>query len=94
MAQEIRKKLGKQTSTPGYIYGAKSFTSLHIFDSKQYMYNTINILHKTLDDCPDLGVLYLDSFFLSLDLLETETENIYILNLNQIKALVQTEREL
>lgn len=94
MAQEIRKKLGKQTGTPVYIYEAESFTLLHIFDSKQYMYNTISIHHKTLHDCIDLGVLYLDSFFLSLDLLETETENVYMLNLDQIKALVKTKREL
>nr|YP_005351177.1 orf966 [Peltigera malacea]AEK48305.1 orf966 [Peltigera malacea] len=92
MAQEIRKKLRKQRGTPVYIYEAESFTLLHIFDSKQYMYNTISIHHKTLHDCIDLGVLYLDSFFLSLDLLETE--NVYMLNLDQIKALVKTKREL
>lgn len=92
MDQEIRKKLRKQTGTTVYIYEAESFTLLHIFDSKQYMYDTISIHHKTLHDCIDLGVLYLDSFFLSLDLLETE--NVYMLNLDQIKALVKTKREL
>uniref|UniRef100_UPI0028D54682 hypothetical protein n=1 Tax=Peltigera ponojensis TaxID=162004 RepID=UPI0028D54682 len=94
VAQEIGKKLRKQTGTRVYIYEAERFTLLHIFDSKQYMYNTISIHHKTLHDCIDLGVLYLDSFFLSLDLLETETENVYMLNLDQIKALVKTKREL
>ena len=50
------------------------------------MYNTIGIHHKTLTDCLDLGTLYLDYFFLSIDLLETTSTN--TLSLDQIKMLV------
>lgn len=50
------------------------------------MYNTIGIHHKTLTDCLYLGTLYLDYFFLSLDLLETTSTN--TLSLDQIKMLV------
>ena len=46
IAQKIRKKLYKQKDTPIYIYKTESFTLLHIFDSNQYIYNTINILYK------------------------------------------------
>ena len=92
MTQEIREKLRKQRGTPIYVYEAENLTLLHIFDSKQYMYNKIGIHHKTLQDCLDTGTLYLNHFFLSLDLLESE--NIKFLTLDEIKTLVNLKREL
>ena len=92
MAQEIRERLRKERGSPVYIYDAETFTLLYIFESKQHMYNTINIHHKTLNDCLDLGNLYLDSLFLSADFLETVTIN--LLTLDQIKTLVVTKRDL
>ncbi len=92
MSQDIRQRLRKQRGTPIYIYEAETLNLLYVFDSKQYMYDTINIHYKTLQDCLDLGVLYLDSFFLSLDLLETDSAN--PLTLDKIKALVTVKREL
>ena len=56
------------------------------------MYNSINIHHKTLNDCLDLGTLYLDYFFLSLDLLETVSNN--LLTLYEIQTLVVSKRDL
>jgi hypothetical protein len=76
----------KQKGTPIYVYEAESLTLLYIFDSKQYMYDKISIHHKSLQDCLDIGTLYLDHFFLSLDLLETE--NIKLLTLDEIITLV------
>lgn len=92
MAQEIRERLRKQRGTPVYIYDVDTVTLLHIFYSKQHMYNTINIHHKTLNDCLDLGTIYLDCFYLSIDLLESITTN--LLTLDKIKSLVITKREL
>lgn len=92
MSIEIRERLRKQRGTPVYIYDMDSYTLLYIFDSKQYMYDTINIHHKTLNDCLDLGTLYLDSFFLSQDLLEIV--NTHLVTLDQIKTLVKTKRDL
>ena len=92
MTQETRNKLRKQRGTPVYVYQAESLTLLHVFDSKQYMYNEINIHHKSLQDCLDIGTLYLDYFFLSLDLLETE--DVKLLTLDEIKILVNIKREL
>jgi hypothetical protein len=91
MAQEMRNKMRKQKGTPIYIYEAESLTLLYIFDSKQYMYNKIGIHHKSLQNCLDIGTLYLDYFFLSLDLLETE--NIKLLTLDEIITLVNIKRE-
>ena len=92
MTKEIREILRKQRGTPVYIYDAETLTLLYIFESKQHMYNSINIHHKTLNDCLDLGSLYLDYFLLSIDLLETVNTN--LLTLDQIKTLVLSKRDL
>jgi len=68
MSQEMREQLRKQKGTPVFVYDANDFTLLYIFDSKQYMVNTINIHHKTLNDCLDNGQVYLDTFFLSYNI--------------------------
>lgn len=91
MPQEMREKLRKQRGTPVYVYEAESLTLLHIFNSKQYMYKKIGIHHKSLQDCLDIGNLYLNFFFLSLDLLETN--NIKLLTLDEIITLVNFKRE-
>ena len=59
MSQEIRERLRKQRGTNVFVYNAEDLTLLHIFDSKQHMYDTINIHHKTLNDCLSLGTIYL-----------------------------------
>lgn len=93
MSQEIRERLRKQRGTPVFVYNANDFTLLFIFDSKQYMYNTINIHHKTLNDCIYNGFIYLDTFFLSLDPIE-ESTSINLLTLDEIKQLVRAKREI
>jgi len=47
MSQEIRDRLRKQRGTPVYFYNADDFTLLYVFESKQHMYNSINIHHTT-----------------------------------------------
>jgi len=93
MSQEIRDRLRKQRGTPVYLYSADNFTLLYVFESKQHMYNSINIHHTTLNDCLALGTLYLDAFFFSLDLIEEPTKS-DLLNLDEIKSLVLGKREL
>jgi hypothetical protein len=93
MSLEIRERLRKQRGKSIYIYNADDLTLLYIFDSKQHMYDTINIHHKTLSDCLDLGSIYLDTFFLSLDQIE-ESTNINLLNLDEIKTLVSDKRNI
>lgn len=88
----MREQLREQRGIPVFVYDANDFTLLHIFPAKQYMFNTINIHHKTLEDCIDNGQLYLDTFFLSLDLIEESTNN--LLTLDEIKALVDKKREI
>lgn len=63
MCQEIRDKLGKDRGIPVYLYSADDFTLLYVFQSKQQVYSSINIHHKTLNDCLASGTLYLNAFF-------------------------------
>lgn len=91
MKEEIRLRLRKQRGTPVFVYDANDFTLLYVFDSKTHMYNSIKIHHKTLNDCIDSGQIYLDTFFLSLDQIE---ENTNLLTLDEIKALVLKKREI
>lgn len=93
MSQEIRDKLRKKRGTPIYVYSVDNFTLLYIFESKQHMYNSINIHHTTLNDCINLGNIYLDTFFFSLDLIEESTK-VNLLSLDQIQSLVVDKRNL
>jgi hypothetical protein len=93
MSQEIRDILRKQIGTPVYIYNSEDFALLYIFESKQHMYNTIKIHHKTLSNCLDSGDLFLDSFFFSIEMIE-ESENTNFLSIEEITELVSNKRKL
>lgn|SRR6186997_427437 len=92
MSQEMREKLRNQRGVPVYVYTANDFTLLYIFESKQQLYNLINMHHNTLNDCLNLGNIYLDTFFFSIDLIE-ESPEINLLSLGQIKSLVSSKRD-
>ncbi|WP_190869064.1 NUMOD1 domain-containing DNA-binding protein [Actinomadura sp. RB99] len=66
----MRDKLRKERGVPIYVYDAKDFTLLYIFESKQQMYSLIKIHHNSLNACLATGILYVDTFFFSLDLIE------------------------
>lgn len=93
MSQEIREKFRKKRGTRIYMYNAKDFTFLRIFESKEQVYDSINIHHNTLNDCLNLGNIYLDTFFFSLDLIE-ESPKTDILDFDKIKSLVSYKREV
>lgn len=91
MSQEIRDRLRKLRGIPIYIYDSETLNLLYIFESKQEIYDSINIHHNTLNDCLDLGTLYLGDLFLSLDLLETN--NVDLLTLDGVKSLIISKRD-
>jgi len=92
MNEEMRKKLRKERGTPVYIYNSKDLTLLYVFDSKQQIYDLINMHHVTLNNCLTTGKLYLDTFFFSLDIIE-ESPKTDIFDLEQLKNLIRYERE-
>ena len=93
MSQEMREKLRKQRGTPVYMYNVEDLALLYAFDSKQQVYDLINMHHNTLNDCLNLGNIYLDTFFFSLDLIEEAPET-NLLHLDQIKSLVSDKRDV
>jgi hypothetical protein len=93
MCQEMRDKLRKMRGTPIYVYSVNDFTLLYVFESKQQVYSIINIHHVTLSDCLNLGNIYLDTFFFSLDIIEESPET-NLLDLDKIKSLVLDKREI
>lgn len=93
MSQEIREKLRKQIGTPVYMYNVEDLALLYAFDSKQQVYDSINMHHNTLKDCLNLGTIYLDTFFFSLDLIEESPETNF-LHVDQIKSLVSDKRDV
>ena len=93
MSQEMCEKLRKQRGTPVYMYNVKDLFLLYAFDSKQQAYDLINIHHNTLNDCLNLGNIYLDTYFFSLDLIEESPETNLIPS-DQIKSLVSDKRDV
>lgn len=93
MSPEMREKLRKQRGTPVYMYDVKDLTLLYMFDSKQQVYSLINMHHNTLNDCLNLGNIYLDTFFYSLDLIE-ESSGTNLLDLHKMQNLVSYKRNI
>ena len=75
MSQEMREKLRKQRGTPVYMYNVEDLALLYAFDSKQQVYDLINMHHNTLNDCVNyLSVkMPLDCPFLSFGAVHTLT---------------------
>jgi len=91
MSEEMKQKLRKNRGIPIYIYDTINFKLLYMFDSKTHMFDTLKIHHKTLNTCLLEGTLYLDYFFISLDLI-IESPNLNTLTLDEIIELVNNKR--
>ena len=59
MNQKMREYLRKLKGTLLFVYNSNNFTLLFVFDSKENLYKTINMHHKTLSDCLNYGKVYL-----------------------------------
>lgn len=98
MSRQMKDKLRKMRGTPIYFYDKDNMNLLFIFESKTQINNIINIHHKTLDECLSSGKFYLNSFFISLDLIEEapnlEQTKTLMISDQEIKDLVQTKREI
>lgn len=93
MSEEMREKLlayARQRGTTVFMYD-KDLILLYIFYSKQQMYNSISIHHSYLDNCLYSGVLYLDNFLFSLDIIEQSIKT-KLLTLQEVKELVTEKR--
>jgi hypothetical protein len=93
MSLEARERLRKQRGIPVYVYKAEDLTLLYVFDSKQHMYDSLSIHHKSLNECLDTGKIYLDTLFFSLDLIIESTKT-NKLTLEELKSLVIDKRDV
>jgi hypothetical protein len=53
----------------------------------------MNKTNNSLNDCLNTGTIYLDTFFLSLDLIEESTKTNF-LTLDELKSLVTNKRDV
>src|SRR5438445_8210115 len=73
MSEEAKQRLRNQRGQGVYIYNTKSSELIYYFESKQYLYNTLNIHHVTLNNCLENGTLWLKVFLLTLEPIEEIT---------------------
>jgi hypothetical protein len=92
MSLEAREKLRKLRGTPVYIYDTFTESLIYLSDSKQWIYDTIEIHHVTLNNCLINGNLYLNRFFLSLDII-SEFPYESIISSEELKLLIKKVRE-
>ena len=59
----------KLRGTPIYIYDTLTKSLIYLSDSKQFVYDTLGIHHIALSNFISNGSLYLNRFFLSLDVI-------------------------
>jgi len=88
MSQEARDRLRKLRGTPIYFYDTTTKSLIFISDSKQWL-NNIGIHHKTMKICLMNGNLYLNRFYLSIDLI-SEFPFESILNTEELVSLINT----
>lgn len=91
MSQKAKEALRKIRGTPIYIYDNVTKSLIFISDSKQWLYDNINIHHITLDNCILNGKLYLNRFYFSLDII-SEFSYEAILTSKKLVLLLETAK--
>jgi hypothetical protein len=89
MSQAAKEALRKIRGIPIYVYDNLTKSLIFISDSKQWLYDNINIHHTTLDNCIISGKLYLNRFYLSLDVI-SELPYEAILTSEELLLLLET----
>jgi len=88
MSEKIRNKLRKLRGIAFFVYDTKSHSLIYKFNSKQHAYDNLHINHRTLNNCLDNGILYLDRFLFSIELINEFPFKILI-SLENLKKLIQ-----
>ena len=89
MSQTAKEALRKIRGTPIYIYDNLTKSLIFISDSKQWLYDNINIHHTTLDNCILTGKLYLNRIYFSLDIISELTYEA-VLTSKELVSLLKT----
>ena len=89
MSQEAIDRLRKLRGKTVYLYDTVTKSLIFISDSKQWLYNNINIHHVSLDNCLDNAKLFLDRFLFSNDII-SEFPYESILTEQELISLIET----
>jgi hypothetical protein len=93
MNEEAKLQLRSQRGTPVYIYNTNTSELIYCFESKQHLYNTLNIHHVTLNNCLENGTLWLKIFLLTLEPIEEITSK-NLIDQDQIIKLMKYYRSI
>jgi hypothetical protein len=67
MSDEMREKFRILRGVAFFVYDTETHSLIFKFNSKQFAYNNIHIHHKTLNNCLENGVLYLNRFLFLIE---------------------------
>lgn len=93
MSEEAKLRLRNQRGTLVYIYNTNTSELIYCFESKQHLYNTLNIHHVTLNNCLENGTLWLKIFLLTLEPIEEITSK-NLIDQDQIIKLIKYYRSI
>jgi len=66
---ESRERLRIQRGIAFFVYDTITHSLIYKFQSKQQAYDNIHIDHDTLNNCLNYGILYLDRFMFSIEII-------------------------
>ena len=69
MSIENRERLRMQRGIAFFVYDTITHSLIYKFKSKQQAYDNIHIDHSTLNNCLNEGILYLDRFMFSIEII-------------------------
>ena len=69
MSIESRERLRMQRGIAFFVYDIITHSLIYKFKSKQQAYDNIHIDHSTLNNCLNNGILYLDRFMFSIEII-------------------------
>jgi|ERR1700731_77903 len=88
MSDEMREKLRILRGVAFFVYDTETHSLIFKFKSKQFAYDNIHIHHKTLNNCLENSVLYLNRFLFSIEPID-EFPFETIISLTDLKILMQ-----
>jgi len=87
MSIESRERLRMQRGIAFFVYDTITHSLIYKFESKQQAYDQIHIDHSTLNNCLNEGILYLDRFMFSIEIIN-EFPFEYFMSIEDLKNLI------
>lgn len=93
MSEEAKERLRKERGIAVFMYDMFSATFLISFDSKTFTQLQLNMDHRTLNNCLNNGILFLDRFLFSSEaIIEMHSASELPLSTDKVKLLINSLR--